>query len=57
MSERTFTVKTTKNGLTVRHQTNAVGAENLEALGVLLSACPDEVGIHDPVLGEHSPVL
>lgn len=42
MSDRTFTVKQTNRGLTVRHQTNTVGAENLEALGVLLSACPDD---------------
>lgn len=40
--ERTFQIKQTKHGLTVRHQTNAVGAENIEALGVLMRAAPDD---------------
>ena len=42
MSDRTFTVKQTNRGLTVRYQTNTVGAENLEALGVLMNACPND---------------
>lgn len=42
MSERTYTVKQTKHGLTIRYQTNTVGAENIEALGVLMRACPDD---------------